>query len=343
MTSNTMTEHLGAVPLPAPRAPAQRKRQLLAAALVVAGLAVLGYGTHWWRTGRFLESTDDAYIGGDVTVMAAKVPGYIAEVAVTDNQAVHAGELLVKIDPRDYQAALAKAEGAVAAAQATLANLDATEQLQQAVIAQARTVSARPAGPGALPRSVEQIGGVAAKCPKGRCRIQAGAGLRPESRRHGERCAAPARRDRHPKAASPRGAGTGERRTRPGPLEPGLYRIARAHRRHHRQPAHGLWVDANFKEDQLARIEPGMRATVHADVLPGRVFHGTVGSLAPATGAQFSILPPENATGNFTKIVQRVPVRILLDAQDGTLGVLRPGLSAVAEIDTRAAGTGARP
>ena len=100
-------------------------------------------------------------------------------------------------------------------------------------------------------------------------------------------------------------------------------------------PAQGLWVDANFKEDQLARMHEGQPVEIRADVMPGRVFHGHLASLAPATGAQFSVLPPENATGNFTKIVQRVPVRVVLDPKDALLGVLRPGLSVVADVDTR--------
>jgi membrane fusion protein, multidrug efflux system len=100
-------------------------------------------------------------------------------------------------------------------------------------------------------------------------------------------------------------------------------------------PAHGLWVDANFKESQLAHIRAGLPASIEADVLPGHVFHGHVASLAPATGAQFSVLPPENATGNFTKIVQRVPVRIQLDDGASTLGNLRPGLSVTAAVDER--------
>ena len=104
-------------------------------------------------------------------------------------------------------------------------------------------------------------------------------------------------------------------------------------------PAAGLWVDANFKEDQLAAMRPGQAATVQADVLPGHVFHGHVASLAPGTGAVFSIIPAENATGNFTKIVQRVPVRVLLDAGDDTLRLLRPGLSTTVSIDTHAAGS----
>lgn len=98
----------------------------------------------------------------------------------------------------------------------------------------------------------------------------------------------------------------------------------------------GLWVDANFKEDQLARVQVGQAVDVRADVMPGRAFHGRVTSLAPATGAEFSVLPPENATGNFTKIVQRVPVRITLDGKDSELDVLRPGLSVTATIDTKA-------
>ena len=100
-------------------------------------------------------------------------------------------------------------------------------------------------------------------------------------------------------------------------------------------PAHGLWVDANFKESQLAGMHAGMPVTIAADVLPGETFHGHVASLAPATGAVFSVLPPENATGNFTKIVQRVPVRVALDDGAANLGRLRPGLSVTAEVDER--------
>ncbi|MGB6657373.1 MAG: HlyD family secretion protein, partial [Methylovirgula sp.] len=105
-------------------------------------------------------------------------------------------------------------------------------------------------------------------------------------------------------------------------------------------PARGLWVDANFKEDQLAEMKPGMDATVEADALPGKIFQGHVVSLAPATGAEFSVLPAENATGNFTKIVQRVPVRILLAGDASELGRLRPGLSVTAYVDTRVAEPG---
>jgi membrane fusion protein (multidrug efflux system) len=100
-----------------------------------------------------------------------------------------------------------------------------------------------------------------------------------------------------------------------------------------------LWVDANFKESQLAHMREGQIVRIAADVLPGVRFEGHVGSLAPATGAQFSVIPPENATGNFTKIVQRVPVRIVLDDDASELGKLRPGLSVVVQVDERPAHT----
>src|SRR5690349_14877283 len=106
-------------------------------------------------------------------------------------------------------------------------------------------------------------------------------------------------------------------------------------------PARDLWVDTNFKEDQLAQIRPGQPAAVVADVLPGKTFHGHVESLAPGTGSLFSVIPPENATGNFTKIVQRVPVRIALDGADARLGALRPGLSITVSVDTRSSTKGA--
>jgi membrane fusion protein (multidrug efflux system) len=102
-------------------------------------------------------------------------------------------------------------------------------------------------------------------------------------------------------------------------------------------PAQGLWIDANFKEDQLAHMAPGQPVTVSADAAPGHVLRGRVQSVAPGTGAVFSVIPPENATGNFTKIVQRVPVRIVLDPAFSALGRLRPGLSAFVTVDTRTA------
>ncbi|MBV9251429.1 MAG: HlyD family secretion protein, partial [Acetobacteraceae bacterium] len=130
----------GVIARPPVRAPRLSRKQIgLAAAAILVGLGAARYGDHWWTVGRFIETTDDAYVGGDVTVIAPKVPGFIATVDVADNQAVHAGDLLLKLDDRDYRAALAKAVAAVAGQEATLGNIEANRRLQEAVIAQAKS------------------------------------------------------------------------------------------------------------------------------------------------------------------------------------------------------------
>ena len=345
--------------------PARRvgKRHVLLGLGIAAGVAVAVWGVHWWTVGRFIESTDDAYVGADITAISPKVSGYITQVAVTDNQIVHAGDLLAQIDDRDYRAALQKAEGAVAAQQALLANLDANEHLQRAVIDQAH------AGIDAA-----QAESVRARDDQARYRdLSSRAAVSVESAQRADAVFKTARADTEKAQAAfaaaqrqldvittqkqqaraalmqaeaerqlaqlnleyttlraPVDGSIGNRRVRLGAfVEAGSPLLAVV-------PSRGLWIDANFKEDQLAHMKPGQPVTIRADVLPGREFHGRLGSLAPATGAQFSVLPPENATGNFTKIVQRVPVRVLLDERDATLGELRPGLSVTADIDTQA-------
>jgi membrane fusion protein (multidrug efflux system) len=352
----------GVIAVPAKTATGSRKRLLLAgvALIVIAGAA--WYGHNWWTVGRFIESTDDAYVGGDVTVIAPKVAGFVAEVAVTDNQAVHAGDLLVRLDDRDYRAALAKAEAAVAGQQATLANLDATRHLQQALIAQAQAgIAAADAETTRAKDDQVRFRDLAAHAAASvqtsqkadadykqavansdRTRAAADAALRQidvidTQKRQAEAALAGAIADRdtarlnlgYTELRAPIDGTVGNRSARQGAFATvGAQLISIV-------PARGLWVDANFKENQLARMIPGLAATISADVLPGEMFHGHVLSLAPATGAQFSVLPPENATGNFTKIVQRVPVRILLDGDASLLGRLRPGLSVTADVDER--------
>lgn len=364
MTSNTITERAGEQPAPAVRTRPNPKRLIATGALLVAGLAGIGYGYHWWTSARFVQSTDDAYVGGDVTVIGAKVGGYIAEVAVTDNQQVRAGDVLVRIDDRDYRAALAKAEGAVAAQQALLENLDATQRLQEAVIGQARAgISAVNAD---TVRARQDQVRYASLVEKAAVSIQSSQKADADYKQavaNGEKAQAAllaaqrqlevigtqklqaraalaqanAERDiarlnlSYTELRAPVDGTVGNRRARVGAYAANGSQLLSI------VPANGLWVDANFKEGQLAHMRAGMPVTIEADVLPGRVFHGHVTSLAPATGAQFSVLPPENATGNFTKIVQRVPVRIELDDKDARLGTLRPGLSVIAQIDTRSA------
>ncbi len=343
------------------------RRLALSGLLFVIGLGAAWYGYDWWTVGRFIETTDDAYVGGDITVIAPKVAGFIAEVAVGDNQAVRAGDLLVKLDDRDYRAALAKAAASVAAQQATLANLDAIRRLQEAMIAQAK---AEVAGADAEVARAEfdvaryrQLAsdrfasaqryqqadadhkkGIAAAA-KARAAVEAAQrqlDVIDTQKQQAQAALAQAIADRdlaqlnlgYTELRAPIDGTVGNRSARTGAFATvGAQLMSLV-------PAGGLWVDANFKENQLARMRPGLPAAIAADVLPGEVLHGHVASLAPATGAQFSVLPPENATGNFTKIVQRVPVRILLDGGASALGRLRPGLSVTVDVDERASGKG---
>jgi len=333
----------------------------LAGAVVLAGLAF--YGIHWWSDGRFVEDTDDAYVGGDTTVIGAKVPGYVQAVAVTDNHSVHKGDLLVKIDDRDYRAALAKAEAAVAAQQAALGNLDAQMHLQESVIAQAQAALAAANAEAkrsklddaryreladraavsveSAQRAEATFATAAATTQRAVAAVQAAQRQLDviDTQKHQVEAAlmqakAEAELARlnlgYTELRAPVDGVVGNRRARVGTYAASGSPLLAV------VPAHGLWVDANFKEDQLKRMHVGQAVEVRADVMPGRVFTGHVASLAPATGAQFSVLPPENATGNFTKIVQRVPVRVELQGTDGDLGVLRPGLSVTARIDTKA-------
>jgi membrane fusion protein (multidrug efflux system) len=340
------------------------KRAAMIGAAVLIGAGVAWYGYDYWTVGRFIESTDDAYVGGDVTVMAPKVSGFIAQVAVVDNQLVHKGDLLIKLDDRDYRAAFARAEAMVAGQQATLANLDATRRLQDAVIRQAQAgivsadaetlrarddqsrfetlsrsaaasiqsfqkaqadykqaVAAGDKARAALDAAQQQLAVIDTQKQQTQAALQAAIADRDTARLNLE----------YTELHAPFDGVIGNRSARTGAFAAaGSQLIAVV-------PANGLWVDANFKENQLAKMHEGEAATIQADVLPDVMFHGHVASLAPATGAQFSVLPPENATGNFTKIVQRVPVRILLDGDASALGRLRPGLSVTAGVDLRGA------
>jgi membrane fusion protein (multidrug efflux system) len=342
--------------------PRRKKRILIRAALLVALLVALVFAAQWWRNGRFIEHTDDAYVGADTTVMSARVPGTITEVLVTDNQPVHRGDVLVRLEDRDYRATLAKMNSAIDAQQASLANLDATRALQLSLIAQSRAgVDASGAETARAAEDQKRYDNLAQRAVVSKQSDERAIADYKEALAQGRKATAAldgAKRQlavidaqkQQVKAAldeataerdlaainlgytvvtSPVDAVVGNRHARVGAFAgTGQQLLALV-------PAHGLWVDANFKEDQLALMHPGNIATIRADAFAGREFHGRVLSLAPATGAQFSVLPAENATGNFTKIVQRVPVRIELDGTDADFGALRPGLSVEVAIDTR--------
>jgi membrane fusion protein (multidrug efflux system) len=339
--------------------PSRKTLLVSGAALIIAAAAVV-FGYHWWTVGRFIESTDDAYVGGDITVIAPKVSGFISRVAVTDNQQVRAGDILVELDNRDYVAARARAVAAVAAQEAAITNLTATRHLQEAVIAQAQAgINAtdaeieRSQQDQVRYRRLEKLSAVSTQESQKadadyKNAIAAGAKARAalaaaqrqldvidSQSQQATAALAQAKADRevadlnlsYTELRAPMDGTVGNRSARAGAYATiGAQMMSLV-------PARGLWVDANFKESQLARMHAGQPVTVEADVLPGRVFHGHVASLAPATGAVFSVLPAENATGNFTKIVQRVPVRVVLDGDASQLGQLRPGLSVIAAVD----------
>ena len=338
------------------------RRILLSAGSAIALLAVVAIGVRWYTVGRFIESTDDAFVGGDITVLAPKVAGFIATVAVTDNQNVRAGELLVRLDDRDFKAALDRAQAAVAAQRAQLANLAATLHLQLAVIAEARaSISAADAE---VVRTRDDQARFARLAQRGAASVQssqqadadyaqaqalelkARASLDATQRQteviatqrqqtEAQLAQAIAERDlaqlnlRYTELRAPVDGVVANRSARVGAYAAVGTQLLSV------VPAQGLWVDANFKESQLAHMRPGQRVRIKADVLPGILFAGQVVSLSPATGAQFSVLPAENATGNFTRIVQRVPVRVALLGDASRLGQLRPGLSVRVDVDQR--------
>jgi membrane fusion protein, multidrug efflux system len=345
----------------ASRKPRLSAKNAILAALAVSALAGAAYyGRYWWTAGRFIQSTDDAYVGGDVTVIAPKVAGFISEVAVEDNQSVRAGELLVRLDDRDFRAAFDSADATVAAHKAALANLDATRKLQEAIVDQAAAeIGAAEAEVARARFDYDRYSQLSAERFASKQRFQQAdadykKAVAADKRARAafvaarqqievietQKAQAKAALDRavaqraiaalnlsYTEIRAPIDGVVGNRAARAGAyatVGAALMSLV---------PAGGLWVDANFKESQLAGIRKGQKVTIIADVLPGKTMTGHVASIAPATGAEFSVLPPENATGNFTKIVQRVPVRIRLDGDAATLGKLRPGLSVTAEVD----------
>ena len=352
---------------PAARPSRSRRRALLAAAAlaVLAGGGYFGYG--WWTTGRFLEETDDAYVQADMVAVSSRVAGQVAEVPAADNQRVRKGDVLARLDDRDLQAAQAQARADVAAAEADIQSLQAQLRLQDSTIAAADAdiasadASAAYAkfefnrysdlvrtGTGSLQRAQQADADI-----KGRDAAAARARAAAEGARQQvtvlqaqlSRAQAALLRARavanqaalnlsYATITAPTDGAVGDRTVRAGQYVQPATRLLNV------VPMDaGLYVVANFKETQLARMGVGESVRLDVDMLDGEPLRGTVDSLAPGSGATFALLPPENATGNFTKIVQRVPVRIRLDP-DPRLLQLRPGLSVTASVDTRTAPPG---
>jgi membrane fusion protein (multidrug efflux system) len=340
------------------------KRAAIGAALLVGAAVAAGYGYDYWTTGQYLVSTDDAYVKADYTTLAPKIAGYVSEVLVQDNQVVKAGQVLARIDDRDYRTALAQATADVAASEAAVSNLDSQIILQQSLIAQARaSIDATRAAlkfaeqDAARYQDLQKTGAgttqSAQQSQSHRDQMAAQlqrdqAGLVAEQDKVGvlvtARAQAVAQRD-HAQAmrqqaelnlsytviTAPVDGTVGARSLRVGQyVTAGTQLMAVV-------PLNAAYIVANFKETQLTHVRNGQPVEVTIDSFPDAALRGHVDSLSPASGLEFSLLPPDNATGNFTKIVQRIPVKIVLD-HSAVSGLLRSGMSVEPTIDTKPAG-----
>ncbi|MET3521900.1 HlyD family secretion protein [Mesorhizobium abyssinicae] len=338
------------------------KRVLAAVVLLAGTVAGSYYGHDYWTTGQYLESTDDAYVKADSTTVAPKISGYIAEVLVRDNQKVTVGQVLARIDDRDFCAALDQAEADMRSAEATVRNLEAQIVLQRALIEQAKaTVAATQAslrfaatdanryatlaknGTGTTQKAEasraeadQQAAGLArdqASLVAAEVRIDVLATERDKALALVDRAQAAGEQARlnlsYATITAPVDGTVGARTLRVGQyVGAGTQLMAVV-------PQNAIYVVANFKETQLTYVRDGQPVLVTVDGFPGVELEGHVDSLSPASGLEFALLPPDNATGNFTKIVQRIPVKIAIhDHELG--GLLRAGMSAEPTIDTKA-------
>ncbi|MBZ9857321.1 HlyD family secretion protein [Mesorhizobium sp. CA13] len=348
---------------PAPRSRKTMIKRTVVGLGLVAGLTGAAlYGYDYWTAGQYLQSTDDAYIKADYTAVAPKISGHIAEVLVEDNTHVKAGQVLARIDDRDFRTALDQAQAKVEAAEATLHNLDAQIGLQQSVIEQQKAnVAATEAklkfaqqegdryktllksGYGTSQRAQQAAASLSeseAQLQRDRAALVAARKAidvlttersKAEAERNGSQAALRQAKLNlsYTTITAPVDGIVGARSLRVGQyVQAGTLLMAVV-------PLNAIYVVANFKETQLAHVQSGQPVEIAVDGFPGVALKGRVDSVSPASGLEFALLPPDNATGNFTKIVQRIPVKIAIN--DGRLaGKLRAGMSAEPTIDTKA-------
>lgn len=354
----------------APAAPAAKKRRnpvlpVILAALV-AGAGWYGYG--WWTEGRFMVSTEDAYIEGDIAIVSPKVGGYVKSVDVKSNQLVKAGDRLVTLDDGDYRIAVDQAKAQIAVQHLTLDRIDAQTKGAEATLAQANAQKQAAAASLDLAElSYKRVSGLQAQSVASTAdldsaktqldqaranligadaniaaaeaniavlraqRAEADAGIRSS-----ELALEKAERDLgFTVLKAPYDGVVGNLSVQTGDLVSAGKRLAAL------VPVQELYIEANFKETQIAKLVPGSKVGIHVDAYGDKTIEGTVTSISPASGAVFSMLPAENATGNFTKVVQRVPVRIAIPDEVLKEGHLRAGLSVIVDVDTRTAPEGA--
>ncbi len=348
--------------------PAKRKRSARTFLLPVIGAALLAgagwYGYDYWTDGRFLVSTDDAYVQADMAFVSPKISGYVSAVKVTENQHVKAGDPLVVVDDGDYRIAVDQTEAQIATQGKTLERIDAQVEAAQASLqqAEAQKTAAKAAADNAArvvnrtgqllkthvatqaqlddaQTAVEQADAALAGADAQIAAATANIGVLKAQRAEAASTLATLRLTKQKAERdlsftvlkAPYDGVIGNLSVEQGDLVNPGQKLAVV------VPMNKLYIVANFKETQLARLVPGETVRVSVDAMDGHDFEGKVSSLAPASGAVFSLLPPENATGNFTKVVQRVPVRIDVPADVLAKGRLRAGLSVVVAADSRTA------
>jgi membrane fusion protein (multidrug efflux system) len=331
----------------------------------LAGVAIVIGGVFWWHGKQSFEGTDNAFVQADTVQVSPQISGYVLEVLVTDNQRVEAGQVIARIDPASIQARLDQAVANAAALQADVRAVDDQAALEQALIAQkAAGVASAQADAGRVAVDSKRYGDLAKQgwvseqklqaVKAGETQSQAGvaaaqAALVAEQRSAESLGSAKAQKIAQVQAAqaavsqaridlertvirAPAAGVVGARSVRPGQLvQPGQTMLVIV-------PLSETYVVANFKETQLSRLRIGQPVEIKADAFGKETLKGHIDSFAPATGAEFALIPVENAVGNFTKIAQRVPVRIVVDKGQTLSGALRPGLSLEVKVDVRVRG-----
>jgi len=341
-----------------------RTRRILMFIGVGLGVLALAWLVEHLVYGRYLESTDDAYLRADSVTVAPTVSGYVQKVFVGDNAQVRAGQPLIQVDDRTYHAGLVQARATVDARRADLLRAQAESDQQRATIAQASAqLAAAKVAAGFAAKQVERYAPLAdsgadtherldqlkdnrdqaaatAKANEAALKAAQGqlatlAAATAQARAQLEAAEASLHQaeidEGHTLIRSTIAGRVGDRTVRVGQyVQPGTRLMTIV-------PVEKLYLTANFKETQIGRMRPGQPADIEVDALPDAHVHGHVESFSPGTGAQFALLPPENATGNFTKIVQRVPVRISVDASEAARRMLVPGLSVTVTVNTKSA------
>ncbi len=346
-----------------------RRRYIPVCAAAATVLLAIAGGVYYWRVGRYIVETNDAYVKADSTIVASRVSGYVSAVLIDDGQNVRAGQVLARIDARDFRAALDQSRADSQASEAEVANLQAQLIEQDTLVVEARATAAatrasldlailnraryrrvaaigfgstqqsQEADAQARERSADLARDQAALAStQGELRVLAA--KLAQARALHERALAVERAAAlqldYATIVAPIDGTVAARTVRLGQyVQAGTQLTALV-------PLQEVYVIANFKETQLTHVAAGEPVRLRVDAFPGAELHGYVDSLAPASGLEFSLLPPDNATGNFTKIVQRIPVKIRLEAHEVLSGRLRPGMSVEASIDTRSRASGSQ-